>query len=177
MMRRSWPEGSVPHLTRPIQLMVGVSVAEGDSRSAEITKPSQNCVPRLTLLPMNVRSRSSPVLWCLEIQTNSGIGLLDSIYRSRERSIRLCLNHGGNPLRIGTTLTHRPTHQGLSADYEHPRMVVSVRVFLGIVVEEAERLAQEQNIVRLAGEKRPARSYTVHPGVRLEVAWSILLWT
>src|ERR1041384_7077261 len=100
---------------------------------------------------MNMSSRSSPVLRRLEIQSDGRIGLLHSIHRSRKWSIRLCLNYSGNPFWIGPTLAHGPTHERFGADYEHAGMIVSISVLFGIVVEKAERLAQQQNVVRLAG--------------------------
>src|SRR5438270_919531 len=96
---------------------------------------------------MNMNSRSSSVLWCLE--TNSRIGLLDSTHRSSERSIHFSLNYSRDPLGVGAAFTHGPAHQRFGADYDHSGMVVSVRILLRVVVEKAKRLAQEQNIVRL----------------------------
>src|ERR1041385_5663609 len=89
-------------------------------------------------------------LWC-SFQPHSRIGLSNSLHRSLKRSIRLCLNYSGNPFWIGPTLAHGPTHERFRADYEHAGMVVSISVLFGIVVEKAERLAQQQNVVRLAG--------------------------
>jgi hypothetical protein len=56
-------------------------------------------------------------------------------------------------------------------------MVVSVGILFRIVVEKAERFAQQKNVVRLAGEKRPARSYSMLLCKRLEVARRVFLWT
>ena len=56
-------------------------------------------------------------------------------------------------------------------------MVVPVSILFGIVVEITERLAQEQNIVRLAGQKRPAWSYSMLLGERLEILRRVFLRT
>src|SRR6185369_17339098 len=89
-------------------------------------------------------------LWCW-FQPHSRISLLDSIHRSRKRGISLRSDDGGDPVRRGPALTHGPAHERLSANDNHTGVIVSVRVLFGIVVEKAERLAQQQNVVRLAG--------------------------
>src|SRR5438874_2283190 len=91
-------------------------------------------------------------------QTHSRIGLRYSVHRSPEGSIHLRPDDRGNPIRLGPAFTHRPTHDRLSAHHEHAGMVVSISILFGIVVEIAKRLAQEQNVIRLAGQKRPAWS-------------------
>src|ERR1043166_573119 len=123
----------------------------GDEVLSACELPKRLMRQRNLFHPVNMSSRSSPVLRCLEIEPNGRIGLLHPIHRSHKRSIRLCLNYSGNPFWIGPTLAHGPTHERFSADYEHAGMVVSISVLFGIVVEKAERFAQHQNVVRLAG--------------------------
>src|SRR6185437_2870884 len=56
-------------------------------------------------------------------------------------------------------------------------MVVPISILFGIVIKKAKRLAQQEDVVRLAGEKSPAWAHPMHLCVSLEVTRTVFLGT
>ncbi len=100
---------------------------------------------------MNVQSRSGSFHSSRALNMNSRIGLPHPIHSSLEGCVHFRPDDGGDPLTVGPTFAHCPAHKRFGPNHDHTRVVVSVSILFGVVVEKPERLTQEKNIVRLAG--------------------------
>src|SRR5207253_1845942 len=91
------------------------------------------------------------------------------------RTIHLQQDILRDPRRMGQAGAGRPPEIGLVPRSDHPDVVRLVRILDGIGIREAQLLAQELDVLGLAGEEQPARPHAVQRRVLLERLGGVFL--